>query len=172
MSKQRVRIYGDPVLRKKAEVVSEFDDGLHRFIDDMVETMMYEDGVGLAANQVGVSKKIAVVNQEPGNEETLLRLVNPRIISYGEEKDSIEEGCLSVPGIRGKVVRPLSIELEYQDEDGGEHRLNVEGFVARIIQHELDHLDGVLFVDRLSLAKKALIKGRLRELTRRSKGEG
>jgi len=172
MASMRVRIYGEKVLREKASDVVDFDESLSRFLDDMVETMMAEDGVGLAANQVGVTRRIAVVNREPGNTDTLLRLVNPKITASSDETDSFEEGCLSVPGVNGSVVRPVEVELEYQDEKGARHTMKAGPMVARIIQHELDHLDGVLFVDRLSLAKKILIKAKLRELSRRSEGKG
>lgn len=172
MASMRVRIYGERILREKAAEVADFDESLARFLDDMVETMMAEDGVGLAANQVGVARRIAVVNREPGNIATLLRLVNPRITVSSDDTDSFEEGCLSVPGVNGSVVRPVEIELEYQDEKGERHTMKAGPMVARIIQHELDHLDGVLFTDRLSLAKKVLIRGKLRELSRRSEGKG
>lgn len=172
MTTMRVRIYGDSVLRVKSGEVTGFDESLSRFLDDMVETMMFEDGVGLAANQVGVTRRIAVINREPGNTDTLIKLVNPKITASSDITESHEEGCLSVPGIRGNVVRPVGIELEYQDESGGRHVMKADAIIARIIQHELDHLDGVLFVDRLSLAKKVLIRGKLRELSRRTEGSG
>ncbi|MBU8922113.1 MAG: peptide deformylase [Bacteroidales bacterium] len=165
----RVRIYGDPVLRKKSEKVTEFDDELLAFLDDMAETMILEDGVGLAAPQVGVSKQIAVINREPGNPASLIKVINPEIVNFSDENENVEEGCLSVPGIRGKVVRPTSLEMTYQDEKGERYELKTDGLEARIIQHELDHLNGVLFVDKLSLAKKVLIKGKLRELSRRGR---
>jgi len=172
MARMRVRIYGDGVLRVKSGEVTEFDEALAHFIDDMVETMMFEDGVGLAANQVGVTRRIAVINREPGNPDTLIKIVNPKITASSDVTESVEEGCLSVPGIHGNVIRPVGIELEYQDETGGRHAMKTDGIVARIIQHELDHLDGVMFVDRLSLAKKVLIRGKLRELSRRTEGSG
>jgi peptide deformylase len=172
MASMRVRIYGEKVLRVKAAEVADFDESLSRFLDDMVETMMAEDGVGLAANQVGVTRRIAVVNREPGNPATLLRLVNPKITASSDDTDSFEEGCLSVPGVNGSVVRPVGIEIEYRDEKGALHTFKAGPMVARIIQHELDHLDGVLFTDRLSLAKKVLIRRKLRELSRRSEGKG
>ena len=166
MSRMKLRIVGDGILRKKAKKVEVFDESLSSLFDEMVETMIFEGGVGLAAPQVGISKMIAVVNPEPEKSETLLRLVNPRIIETGAETESVEEGCLSVPGIRGNVIRSVAIALEYQDEKGNTNKIQAEGLISRIIQHELDHLDGVLFVDRLSFAKKMMIKGKLRELAR------
>jgi peptide deformylase len=160
-----LRIYGSNVLRKKGANVEEFDDELALLIDRMVETMIIEDGVGLAAPQVGVSKQVAVVNPEPENEKTLIKMVNPVIVSESDETESFEEGCLSVPGIRGNVIRPISIEVHFQDETGGKRELEADGLLARIIQHEVDHLNGVLFIDRLSVAKKMLIKSKLRSLS-------
>lgn len=169
MSSLGIKIYGDEILRTKGTEVEEFDEELRKLVGKMVETMYVEDGVGLAAPQVGVSRRVAVVNPDPYNPDTLLALVNPRILSCSDETDCIEEGCLSVPGVRGKVERPILIEVEYQDTDGGKHCIKVDGLVSRIIQHELDHLDGVLFVDRLSFGRKTLVKGKLRNLAREGK---
>ncbi len=164
-----LRIVGDSILRKKAGKVEVFDESLRKLLEDMAETMIVEGGVGLAAPQVGVSKMVAVVNPDPGNRDTLLKLVNPKIVETGAETESVEEGCLSVPGIRGNVVRPVVIVLEYQDENGNPMKIQVDGLVSRIAQHEIDHLEGILFTDRLSFAKKMMIKGRLKELARRAK---
>jgi len=160
-----LQIYGSKVLRKKGSTVDEFDDELVLFIDRMVETMIIEEGVGLAAPQVGVSRQIAVVNPEPGNEKTLIKMVNPVIVSSSDDTESFEEGCLSVPGVRGNVIRPAAIEVHYQDEAGEKRELRADGLLARIIQHEVDHLNGVLFIERLSIAKKMLIKPKLRSLS-------
>jgi peptide deformylase len=166
-----IRIYGDDVLRGDNNDVEEFGEELEDLVKKMVETMIVEEGVGLAAPQVGVSRRIAVVNPDPQNPDTLLTLVNPRILDCSDETECVEEGCLSVPGVRGKVERPIVIEVEYQDMRGEKHCVKVDGLVSRIIQHEMDHLDGVLFVDRLSFGRKTLVKGRLRELARRGKQE-
>ncbi len=166
-----IRIYGDDILRSESAEVEEFGDELGELIEKMTETMIVEEGVGLAAPQVGVSRRVAVVNPDPQNPDTLLALVNPRILSCSDETDCVEEGCLSVPGIRGKVERPIAIEVEYQDRHGGKHCVRDAGLVSRIIQHEIDHLDGVLFVDRLSFGRKTLVKGRLRDLARKGKRE-
>ena len=166
-----IRIYGDEILRGEAGEVEEFGEELEKFLAEMVETMIAEDGVGLAAPQVGVSRRIAVVNPDPLNPDTLLTLVNPRILDCSDETECAEEGCLSVPGIRGKVERPIMIEVEYRDAGGEKHCIKVDGLVSRIIQHEMDHLDGVLFVDRLSFGRKTLIKGKLRDLSRQGKRE-
>ena len=159
-----IKTYGNNVLRARSQEVEEFGEELSRFLLEMVETMLIEDGVGLAAPQVGISKRITVMNPEPENERTLVKMINPRIVASSDETVSIEEGCLSVPGVRGDVIRPAAVEVAYLDENGTERKLQAEGLLARIIQHEIDHLDGVLFVDRLSIAKKMLIKSKLRSL--------
>jgi len=164
MGRLKLTIYGDSVLREKGVEVKDFDSALSSFLDDMVETMIVEGGVGLAAPQVGVSKQIAVINPEPENERTLIKMINPRIVATSDETETMEEGCLSIPGIRADVVRASALEVIYQDEDGNERKLAAEGLLARIIQHEVDHLNGVLFIDRLSTAKKLLIKPQLRKL--------
>jgi peptide deformylase len=159
-----IRTYGSEVLRSESEPIEEFGEELSEFLLRMVETMLIEDGVGLAAPQVGVSKSVAVINPEPENEKTLIKMVNPKIVAFSDETEILEEGCLSVPGIRGNVTRSTSVEVAYLDEKGLERRLQAEGLLARIIQHEIDHLHGVLFIDRLSIAKKMLIKSKLRSL--------
>ena len=171
MESLRIRIYGDEVLRDDCEDVEDFNEELEGFVAKMVETRFVEEGVGLAAPQVGASRRIAVVNPDPYNPGTLLTLVNPRILICSDETDCIEEGCLSVPGVRGKVERPIVIEIEYQDIRGEKHGARVDGLVSRIIQHEIDHLDGVLFVDRLSFGRKTLVRGKLKDLSRQGKRE-
>jgi peptide deformylase len=159
-----IRKYGEKVLRAKSQKVEEFGPELEALFKRMQETMIDSKGVGLAAPQVGVSRQIAIMNPEPDDDTKLIKMVNPRIIATSSETETIEEGCLSVPGIRGDVIRPAKITVAYQDEGGEERTLEAEGLLARIIQHELDHLNGVLFLDRLSFAKRSLIKGRLKEL--------
>lgn len=161
-----IKRYGEKVLRTKSETVGAFDSELERLFERMNETMIEERGVGLAGNQVGVARQIAVVNPEPGEGASLIKMANPRIVEASDELVKLEEGCLSVPGIRGEVARHAWVEVVYQDEKGKERRLRAEGMLARIIQHELDHLNGVLFVDRLSLAKRSLIKSKLKGLAK------
>ncbi len=159
-----IRTYGSAVLRSESEPVEEFGEELSEFLLRMVETMLVEDGVGLAAPQVGVSRSIAVINPEPENERTPIKMINPKIVAFSDETEVSEEGCLSVPGIRGNVTRPSAVEVAYLDEKGLERKLRADGLLARIVQHEIDHLHGVLFIDRLSIAKKMLIKSKLRSL--------
>ncbi|MBN1884426.1 MAG: peptide deformylase [Candidatus Krumholzibacteriota bacterium] len=154
---------GDPV--------EDFDERLVPFLERMAETMVIEGGVGLAAPQVGVSRLIAVINPDPDNPDTLVEMINPRIVAVSDEEVSIEEGCLSVPGIRANIVRPAAVTVTYQNREGRDCTLDADGLLARIIQHELDHLDGVLFVDRVSAAKRVLLKPRLRQLLRGRDGE-
>jgi peptide deformylase len=160
VSRREIVEVGHPVLRERAREVSEEQlgsDEVQRLIDDMVETMRAADGAGLAANQVGGTLRIAVVEVRPGNPRypykppvPLTVVVNPVIEPLDEEVERINEGCLSVPNLRGEVSRHMSIRLRYADRDGGEHEEVRRGLTAGTFQHELDHLDGVLFLDRVS----------------------
>lgn len=158
MSVHRIREYPDPVLRRTAERVKEFGDPLRELISDMWETMKEYDGVGLAAPQIGISLQIAVIGWK--NREIVL--INPEILGY-EGEDYQEEGCLSAPGIYEKVGRPERIILDAQDVNGNPYRLEESGFLARVIFHEIDHLHGKLFIDRLSPLKKRFLKGKLKK---------
>jgi peptide deformylase len=160
----KIRTYGDAGLRHKNEKITEFGPELARLFERMREVMIESRGVGLAGPQIGIAKMVAIMNPEPDNDATLIRMANPRIVESSDDTSRLEEGCLSVPGIRGEVPRASKVTVIYQDEKGVEHTLEAEGFLARIIQHELDHLNGVLFVDRLSFAKRSLIRSKLKEL--------
>jgi peptide deformylase len=159
-----IRKYGDRVLRVKGKNVAEFGPELKPLFENMEETMIAAKGVGLAAPQIGISRQIAIMNPEPEDSTKLIKMINPRIVASSKETVKIDEGCLSVPGVRGDVERPERVTVAYQDEKGKEHTLEAEGLLARIVQHELDHLNGVLFIDRLSFAKRSLIKAKLRNL--------
>ena len=153
----KIRVYGDPVLRKKTDPVSVFDDELAEFADGMVDTMLENKGIGLAAPQVGISKKIIVIDLSFGEAvDSVMILINPEI-SDSEGEVTIEEGCLSIPGVYEEVVRPEKIRVHYRDIDGEKHETNADGMLARVIQHEVDHLEGILFVDRISTVKKQLM---------------
>ena len=166
MSVRPVRIYGDPVLREKAREVAAVDDTVRALIADLRETMHAYNGVGLAANQVGVAQRVAVVDVplEEGK-RAAWALVNPVIVSRSGSQ-SAEEGCLSLPGIYEDVTRSNSIRVRALDERGRPFELEAEGFPARAILHEVDHLDGVLFVDRLSLLKRQFLRRTLDALAR------
>ncbi len=153
-----IKLMGDPVLREECAPVEEIDDEVRRLARDMFETMYDADGVGLAAPQVGITKRLIVV--DPREERVKPRaLVNPRVIEKGEETDRAEEGCLSIPGLREVVERASEVVIEAEDLDGETIRLDADGLHARVVLHEIDHLDGVLFVDRVSpLKRKMLMK--------------
>jgi peptide deformylase len=159
-----IRIYPDPVLRAKCRPVEQLDAGLRQLAADMVETMHAAPGVGLAAPQVGVELRLTVVDISVGEDPSLLKvLVNPEIVRReGQEADV--EGCLSLPGINDKVDRPLSITLRARDLTGEPYELEAEGYMARVICHEVDHLDGILFTDRLHGLRRERARRQLKRL--------
>lgn len=161
-----IKIYPDPVLRAKCEPVEAFDDELRRLVDDIVETMHAAPGIGLAASQVGVDRRVCVVDLSVGEDpEALHVLVNPEILERRGAASDVE-GCLSLPGITDKVTRPFEIEVKAQDVDGNEFILSAEDWLARAICHEVDHLDGVLFLDRLRGLRREKARRYLRRLER------
>jgi len=156
--------YGAAVLEAPAGRVEKFNDELRQLCDDMFESMYAANGVGLAAPQIGVGRRLAVIDVTVGkNPEARLVLANPEIIHIeGEQRE--EEGCLSVPGFRGNVARPQYVTIRAQDAAGTSFEMNGEGLLARAFCHEIDHLDGVLFIKHLSLLKRDLIRRRIRKL--------
>lgn len=172
MSLRGVRIYGDPVLRQRAAEVTAFDAELLQLVEDMRETMRAYRGVGLAANQVGVAQRVAVVDVPVDEEQHVaFTMVNPEIVSRSGSETG-EEGCLSIPAIYEDVSRSLRIRLKALDEHGQPFERDAEGYLARAIQHEIDHLDGILFVDRLSPLKRQFLKRDLESLARGERPEG
>lgn len=165
-------VYGDPVLNQEAEEISKDYPGLPKLIDDMFETMYAAHGVGLAAPQIGKSIRLFVVDGSPMDEDELADFkkvfINPEILEESDEEWKFEEGCLSIPGLREKVERPEEITMRYMDENFQEHTETFNGLKARIIQHEYDHIEGILFTEHLSAFKKSLIRGKLNSI---SKGE-
>ena len=160
LSSLTIRKYGDPVLREKCQPVTEVTDAVRRLIDDMAETMHKVRGrVGLSAPQVGVSERVVVVDAGDG----LIALINPEIVSR-EGKETGQEGCLSIPGIHVGVRRAAKIVVEGLDRDGKHVKLTLDGLAARAMQQEIDHLNGILIIDYLSLAKRQLIKRKLIKL--------
>ena len=158
--------YGDPVLQRQAEPVTTFDEELARLIDDMVETMYAAPGIGLAAPQVGVPRRVCVIDLSVGRHGgELLTLVNPEFVER-EGMQLEEEGCLSAPGFTATVARPARVVVRAQDRDGATREIRGEGLLARALQHEVDHLDGRLFLDRLRGIKRDLIVRRIRKLQR------
>jgi peptide deformylase len=172
MSVRPVRIYGDPVLRQKAAEVAAVDDEIRALITDMRDTMKAYSGVGLAANQVGVARRVLVVDVPlDDRRRAKLALVNPAIVSRAG-RVSGEEGCLSIPGIWEDVTRADRITVQGLDENGGEVEVEADGFLARALQHEVDHLQGVLFVDRLSALKRQFLRRQLEALANGEVPEG
>jgi len=158
MARLEVRLLGDPVLRTEAEPVESVDAELRRLAADMFETMYAEEGVGLAAPQVGISKRLIVIDAQSEDVKPFA-LVNPEVVESSEDTDRGEEGCLSVPGVKELVERPLRVTVEATDLEGRSVRMEAEGLLGRILQHEVDHLDGILFFDRVSpLKRKMLLK--------------
>ena len=158
MAVRGIRIMGDPVLRRKAEPLPAVDEDIRRLIKDMFETMYEADGVGLAAPQVGVSQRVIVIDPHEQDVKPF-GLVNPVIVQSADDVERGEEGCLSIPGLKDIVERPAAVVVEALDADGKPVRIEAEGLLARVLQHEVDHLDGVLFIDRVSpLKRKMLLK--------------
>ena len=163
----------DPRLQVVSEAVEDVDDGIRRLMDDLLETMYAEKGLGLSAIQVGIPKRIVVVDvaRSDGTSEPL-KLVNPDITAASQERVEFDEGCLSFPELYAMVERPASVDVAYLDENGAGRELHAEGLLARCLQHEIDHLDGILFVDHLSALRRRLIlrkmikwkKARLRDI--------
>lgn len=151
-----IRTYPDPILKQPAALAESFDRELEKLLDNMAETMYQANGIGLAAPQIGISKRIAVIDVSEDRSQ-LIELINPQIKERSGELPS-EEGCLSIPGYRDIVPRAEKISLSAQDRRGKEFAIEAEGLFAICIQHEIDHLDGVLFVDRLSRLKRELFK--------------
>jgi peptide deformylase len=157
--KLEVRILGDPVLRAKAAPVAQISEETRQLIRDMFETMYAEEGVGLAAPQVGISERIIVI--DPHNDEIQpFALINPEIMEVSKETEKGEEGCLSIPGLRDLVERSVRVVVRGTTPEGEARELDLSGLPARIIQHEVDHLDGILFFDRLSPLKRKLLLSR------------
>jgi peptide deformylase len=157
--------YGHPTLRVKCAPVTAFDDKLHTLAADMEVTMHENDGMGLAASQVNVPIQLLVIGIPEKDDRQPIRLiaVNPEILESRGSWD-YEEGCLSVPDLRDIVTRPEWIRLRYQDLSGRVHEIETDGILARVLQHEIDHLNGILFVDHLSPVRRALMKGKLKKL--------
>ena len=168
-----IYIYGHPVLRKETQDIDASYPNLKELIDNMYETMYNADGVGLAAPQVGLVDRIFVIDlspladeESPQYEGLKKTFINARIISRTGDMVSTEEGCLSIPGINESVPRHDEIEIEYLDENLEPHTETFTGFTARVIQHEYDHIDGILFIDHISAIRKRLIKSKLTNMTK------
>jgi peptide deformylase len=160
MALLEIKKYPDPILRKKCQEVREVNEEIKKLIDDMVETMKKNDGVGLAAPQVGVSKRVIIVETERGPEG----FINPKILKKTKETEIDWEGCLSVPGVFLKIKRWKGIEVEVLNREGEKVQVKAVGLVARIFQDEIDHLDGILIIDRVNRLERFRTRNRLKEL--------
>jgi peptide deformylase len=155
MALLKLHLLGSPVLRQRSDEVPDVTDDVRQFIADLFETMDAAHGVGLAANQVGVDRRVAVVDADG----TRIALVNPRVVE-STGRATQEEGCLSIPDIFADVTRPAAVTLEALDAEGAPYRLEATGLLARAIQHEIDHLDGILFLDHLGPMKRRMLLSR------------
>lgn len=175
MSILKIFQFPDKVLLEKAKPIDRVEKSYHRLADDMFETMYSAPGIGLAANQVGILERIVVIDVDYEDKEGIVEnrkpiiLINPKIV-HREGSIELCEGCLSVPEYQAEVKRSERIKVEYQDVDGARKTLSAEGLLAVCVQHELDHLDGKLFIDRLSTAKKSIAKKKV-IATRKERGE-
>jgi peptide deformylase len=162
MAVLKIEQLGAEVLRREAEEIAEIGEELRLLIADMFETMYDAEGIGLAAPQIGISQRLIVVDV---NEDGVapFALVNPRIVESSRETERQEEGCLSIPGLGAPVERPARVVVEGRDADGRSVRIEGEGLLGRCLQHEIDHLDGVLFIDRLSPLKRNMLLKKWRE---------
>lgn len=178
MAVRQIRIYGDPCLRDHSDEIADPED-VRDLVADMAETMYASNGIGLAAPQVGVNRRLFIMDTDwadrdggsPSGRRNLRVFINPRIVWESAEDSSLSEGCLSLPEIEGEVFRPQRVRMAWQDEDGAAHEEDLDAVSARCVQHELDHLDGKLFIDRMSFVKRQMLAGKLRALKRRAARE-
>jgi peptide deformylase len=165
MSVREIVLLGDPILREKAREVETFDEELRSLVRDMFDTMFQAEGAGLAAPQIGVSQRILVAEvRDEADQAVRVVLVNPTIVERGGEEDRAPEGCLSIPGVSEVVARPSRVVVEGFDAQGTPVRIEGDGLLSRVLQHEVDHLEGILFFDRLSPLKRRMLLKRYRKL--------
>jgi peptide deformylase len=158
MSQRKIVIEPDPILREKSVPLEKVDNELRKLLDDMLETMYAAPGIGLAAVQVGILKRLIVIDISKDKEKKKpLFLINPEIISRSKKTSTYEEGCLSLPGHFAEIERPAECQIKFINYEGKEKELKADGLLATCIQHEIDHLNGILFVDYLSKLKKDMI---------------
>ena len=169
MALLEIKKFGCATLRKKASPVDDITDGLRQILDDMFETMYDAEGIGLAAQQVGLIERLLVLNVRPHDPSSEpLVFINPEIL-WAEGEFIGEEGCLSLPGIAGDVKRPAQVSVRALDRDGQQFEMDLEGIGAKALQHEVDHLDGVLVLEHFSAIKRNLLRGQLRKLQKEGK---
>lgn len=165
-------ILPDPVLRLVSKPVERVDDDLRRLADDMLETMYDAPGIGLAAIQIGVPLRLLVIDLAKEDQPKAPQVViNPRILGHGDAPSVYEEGCLSIPEYYAEVERPATVTVAYLDRDGKEHTVEAGGLMATCLQHEIDHLNGVLFIDHISKLKRDMVVRKFRKLARDKAGD-
>lgn len=164
-----VYTYNHAVLKQRTEQIADMTDDLRSLIEDMFETMYKANGIGLAANQVGKGLSLTVIDvadrdeaEDPGQ----IVLINPVIDAFSDDEEEFEEGCLSLPDYRDTVIRPSAIQVRFHDADMKEHVMEVDGLLARVMQHEIDHLNGIYFFERLSPIRRTLGSGKLKKIAR------
>ena len=167
MAKLPIITLPDPILRTKSSALEQVDDATRRLIDDMLETMYDAPGVGLAAIQVAVPKRLLVCDvSDKDDERRPLALINPEIVRLGDKTRVYEEGCLSIPDVMVDIERPTSVKVRYIDRDGKPQELDADGLLATVIQHEMDHLDGKLIIDFLSRLRRDMVVRRFKKSAR------
>jgi len=167
MSILPIYVYDHSILKHKADKIEHLNDDIHSLIDDMKETMLNAEGIGLAANQVGSPLSITIIDISPieGCESIKpMVMINPKITHYSDEETDYEEGCLSLPNLRELVIRPEAIQVSFMDEHEKLHTMEADGLLARVMQHEIDHLNGIYFTDRLTQLKRTLLQSKLRRI--------
>ncbi len=163
-------ILPDPILRQVSQPLEAINDEARRLADDMLETMYDAPGIGLAAIQIGVPRRMLVLDvSKEGEEKTPLVFINPEIVASSDQRSVYEEGCLSIPDYYAEVERPAGITVRYLDRDGSEQTIEADGLLATCLQHEIDHLNGVLFIDHISKLKRDMV---IRKFTKASKTRG
>ncbi|HLZ66028.1 MAG TPA: peptide deformylase [Aliidongia sp.] len=173
MAKLPIVLAPDPVLKAKAKSIAAVDDSIRRLMDDMLETMYAAPGIGLAANQVGVLKRVLVLDvAREGDAPKPMGMANPEVVWASPEQSVYNEGCLSLPEQYADITRPAAVRVRYLDRDNKQQEIEADGLLATCIQHEIDHLDGVLFVDHLSALKRNMIMKKLLKLKKQRAEDG
>ncbi|GGF08736.1 peptide deformylase [Aliidongia dinghuensis] len=173
MAKLPIVLAPDPVLKAKAKPIEQVDDSIRRLMDDMLETMYAAPGIGLAANQVGVLQRVLVLDvAREGEPPRPMGMANPEVFWQSDELSTYNEGCLSLPEQYADITRPAEVKVRYLDRDGKRQELEADGLLATCVQHEIDHLNGVLFVDYLSALKRNMIMRKLAKLKKQKAEDG
>ena len=161
----------DPILRAKSEPIERVDDELQTLADDMLETMYDAPGIGLAAIQVGIPRRMLVIDCSKEDEDQRRRwsFINPQVVDSSEDRSTYEEGCLSIPDYYAEVERPAEVTVDYLDREGKQRQVRADGLLATCLQHEIDHLNGVLFIDHISKLKRSMV---IKKFTKLAKSRG